>query len=326
MTGSRPDPAPPDPDLAVPAAARSGVGAVAAAGPPLARAGVDRAAHLRNDPQWLAEAWPRSRVLVVDAGGRALCAEGGAGPGLVFLDPAAAPDGERFFLGLDADGTPYFAVTAELPPAGPGPVGPGRAVTVRDVGADLGDRDVGLLLTASALAQWHAAHRYAPATGAPTVPAAGGWVREDDAGTQAYPRTDPAIIVLVHDGVAGPDGRCLLGSNVTWPERGDGRRMFSTLAGFVEPGESAEAAVVREVREEVGLTVSRLRYRGSQPWPFPHQLMIGFGARYVSGEITVDGSEIAEASWFSRDDLPNIPPAGMSIAGTLIQEWVRRPG
>ena len=102
--------------------------------------------------------------------------------------------------------------------------------------------------------------------------------------------------------------------------------MFSCLAGFVEPGETVEDAVRREIHEEVGIVVDDLDYRGSQPWPFPHQLMIGFGARYVSGDIAVDGTEIAEAAWFTRDELPNIPPAGMSIAGTLIQEWLQRQG
>jgi NAD+ diphosphatase len=211
-------------------------------------------------------------------------------------------------------------------------VGPVRAVTVRDVGADLGDRDVGLFLTASALAQWHGAHRYAPATGAHTTPAAGGWVREDDAGTQLYPRTDPAIIALVHDGVAGPDGRCLLGSNVAWPERGDGRRMFSTLAGFVEPGESAEAAVVREVREEVGLTVTGLRYQGSQPWPFPASLMLGFtGHADATVPLRLDPTEIAAARWFPRTEVaalaagaggPVALPSRASIARYLINLWL----
>jgi NAD+ diphosphatase len=307
-------------------------------GPPLARSAVDRAAARRTDPGWLAAAWRRARVLVINPAGRVLClAE--SDPGLVLLDPTDAPpcsEADRLFLGLGPDGTPYFAVVAELPDR-PG----ARPVTLREVGAALDDRDAGLFTTAAALVNWHAAHRFAPATGQPTTVSEGGWLRVDQTGTQIFPRTDPAVIVLVHDGTAGPAGRCLLGHNAAWPARGDGRRFFSTLAGFVEPGESAEAAVAREVYEEVGVVVSDLRYQGSQAWPFPGSLMLGFTGYADPGQpVRPDLSEIAEARWFTRAEiaplLPDQPvPAGApapgggvtlpgpaSIAHHLIRTWL----
>ena len=136
-----------------------------------------------------------------------------------------------------------------------------------------------------------------------------------------WPRTDPAVIVLVNDGVPGPAGRCLLGRNAQWP----GRR-FSCLAGFVEPGESAEAAVAREVAEEVGVTVRELRYMGSQAWPFPGSLMLGFTALADPAEpIVVDVEESAEARWVSRAELSRGEvnmPAPASIAHFLVSSWL----
>lgn len=280
--------------------------------PPLARGTLDRAAHRRTDEHWLAAAWRRSRVLVIDvsAGGRVLV-RGTEQPALVLLNPESAPatgpEG-RLFLGVEPDGVPVFAVDAPLP-AVPGT----RAVTLREIGALLSDRDVGLLSTANALANWHALHPYSPRTGQPTTATEGGWCRVDDNGGQMWPRTDPAMIVLVHDGVAGPDGHCLLGNNVAWPDR-HGLRRFSCLAGYVEAGESAEAAVVREVGEEVGLELSRIEYVGSQAWPFPHSLMLGFFA-YADRDqpLRLDPNEIAHAHWFSR------PQIAAALAGEAVE-------
>lgn len=308
----------------------------AAPAPPLARATLDRAAHLRRDATWLAEAWQRARVLVVDVGGGGLAlvrdrADGSAE--LVLLDAGAAPPAEdRLFLGLEPDATPVFTLNAGLPE-----VPDARAVTLRDIGHLLDDRDAGLFTAAAALVNWHVAHRFSPLTGQPTTIADGGWARVDDDGTLMWPRTDPAMIVLVHDGVTGPDGRCLLGRNAAWGTPG-GVHRFSCLAGYVEPGESAEAAVVREVAEEVGVRVGQLRYQASQSWPYPGSLMLAFTAEADPAQpVRVDPEEIVEARWFSRREIaamaagehtepdtgtPMTLPMRASIAFYLIERWL----
>jgi NAD+ diphosphatase len=148
----------------------------------------------------------------------------------------------------------------------------------------------------------------------------GGSVRRCTAdGSEHFPRTDPAVIMLVHDGA----DRCVLGRQPSWPA---GR--FSTLAGFVEPGEAAELAVVREVQEEVGITVTDVAFRASQPWPFPSSLMLGFWARATDDVITLDGSELAEARWLTRDQLRRedvLLPPPVSIAWRLITDWLDAP-
>ncbi|MEA2703159.1 MAG: diphosphatase [Actinomycetota bacterium] len=166
------------------------------------------------------------------------------------------------------------------------------------------------------LVEWARTHRFCGRCGTPTEEKEGERARIcPSCKLMAFPRLAPAVIMLVER----DDGRALLARNALFPAG-----MFSCLAGFVEPGETLEDAVRREVMEEVAIVVGDLDYRGSQPWPFPHQLMIGFGAKYVSGEITVDGVEIAEADWFAPDALPSVPPGNMSIAGRLINGWIQR--
>jgi len=196
-----------------------------------------------------------------------------------------------------------------------------RPVGLRQAASLLSDRDAGLFTHAVALANWHAGHTHCPRCGTPTVPVAAGHARHCPAdGSEHFPRIDPAVIMLVTD----PGDRCLLARNRRWPPR-----RVSILAGFVEPGESAEQAVAREVGEETGITVSQIRYVGSQPWPMPQSLMLGFRARAsASLDIHVDDDEIAEARWYSRADLRNavaaaelLLPPPVSIAHRIIEAW-----
>jgi len=295
--------------------------------PPLARSTLDRAAQLRADAGWLAEAWLRARVLVIHDG-KALI----AGDRLLLVAPDQAPAGDRLFLGVDAGGTPYFAVIAPLPEVRADALA--RPYGIRDVGHILSPLDAGLLMTAVALANWHERHAFSPTTGAPTRLTDGGWVRTEESGTQMWPRTDPAVIVLVHDGEPGEDGLCLLGSNVAWQRGRVGEiPRYSCLAGFVEPGESAEQTVVREVAEEVGIRVTELRYVASQPWPYPGSLMLGFHALgNPDDQINTDPAEISDARWFSRTEIraaaAGDPGAGFAIANPssiahyLIMAWL----
>ncbi|MEV6985987.1 NAD(+) diphosphatase [Sphaerisporangium sp. NPDC051017] len=309
----------------------------------LARGGVDRSANHRNDEAWLKSAWddPATRVLLVHDGNTLIRRHDGTAE-LVFLSPREAPAGERYLLGVDPEGIAYFAVAADgplpLPVAHALPPGTEVAEAVQDTpdwadvaseglhraGAALGDRDAGLLVNAVALEAWHTTHERCPRCGSVTNVSSGGHMRVcPKDGSQHFPRVDPAVIMLVHDG----DDRCLLARGPQWPE---GR--FSVLAGFVEPGESLEQAVAREVLEEVGVTVATPRYLGSQPWPFPRSLMLGFFAEATSTELVLDPEEIAEAMWLTRAELGvavengevRLPP-GVSIARRLIETWYGSP-
>jgi NAD+ diphosphatase len=283
----------------------------------LARSVLDRAADHRRDDAWLAEEWdrPGTQVLVV-AGDR--IAVSGDKHRLAFATPAEAPDGERVFLGVDhADERAVFAVLT--------PEVRDDHATLREAGAFLDDREAGIAVHAIGLANWHATHPRCARCGAATEVAEAGHIRRcPQCRAQHFPRSDPAIIVLVTD----DEDRALLGRGADWPP---GR--YSTLAGFVEPGESLEAAVRREVFEETGVVVGvDIRYAGSQPWPFPSSLMVGFYARASSTAIEVDDNEISDARWFTRADLLSAAeaanvrlPGAVSISRRLIESWYGGP-
>ena len=275
----------------------------------------DRVGHRRTDQAWLDDTWadPATRVLLI-AGGKFPVTEDRTA--LAWRSPGEVPPGQRVFLGSQYD-VAHFAVLLDETQAEEQWVG------FRSVAAQLSADDAGLLVHAIALAEWHLAHRYCPRCGGRLeVAQAGHLLTCTDCGKQQFPRTDPAVIMLVTDGE-----RALLGRQAAWQQ---GR--YSTLAGFVDPGESLEAAVVREVAEEVGVEVGDVTYFGNQPWPFPASLMVGFFARAVTTEISVDNDEISDARWFTRDEMKAeaeagtlILPGGISISRSLVEAWYGGP-
>jgi NAD+ diphosphatase len=289
-------------------------------GPPLAnlalaRSDLHRRDELRADPDLLRRllAEPSTRVLEVADGRTPVDADAG----LALRSPTLADDpANAAFLGEDDAGTPYVVVRGATP-------GEGWA-SLREIGVQLDDRSAGLVAEGVSLANWHAAHTHCPRCGAPTEPVQAGWVRKcTREGSEHYPRTDPAVIMAVVD----DEDRLLLGHGAGWPV---GR--MSTLAGFVEPGESLEAAVRREVAEEVGITIDEVIYRGSQPWPFPASIMLGFRAHATTTEIRVDGAEVDDARWFTRASMDDAIASGellvspsISIARRLIEDWYGGP-
>jgi NAD+ diphosphatase len=282
-----------------------------------AGARLDRVTERRRDAAWVAaqRADPASRA-VVAADGQVLAEDDELA--LVALSALGASAGEPLLLGVE-DGRALFAVDAEgLDPAA---LAPARLVGVRDIASQLSQSDGGLLAYAIALLNWHRRHRFCSVCGQPSEVAEAGLLRVcPHCGAEHHPRTDPVVIMLVTDG-----DRVLLGRQPSWPA---GR--YSALAGFVEPGESLEHAVAREVLEESGVEVSDPRYVSSQPWPFPSSLMLGFTARYAGGEPAARDNELEDARWFSRAELeaaatgegPLLLPPRLAIARRLIDGWL----
>ncbi|PTR31709.1 NAD+ diphosphatase [Rhodococcus sp. OK519] len=289
--------------------------------PLLARAALDRAEELRSDTEALRTGWADALLLRVNSRGQVRISDGD-----LVLEPASTLDDEpatgAVFLGL-RDARHVWAVRV---PALTGELG-----DLRMVGHRLDESSAGLLTTAVALLNWHDHAKFSAIDGAATEPTMSGWSRiSSSTGHEEFPRTDPAVICLVHDG----GDRVLLARQPAWPPR-----MFSVLAGFVEAGESLETCVVREIKEEVGVDVRDVRYLGSQPWPFPRSVMIGFSA--VGDPATAfefaDG-EIAEAHWFTRDqiraaldagdwtsrsDADLLLPGSISIARVMVESWAK---
>lgn len=261
---------------------------------------------------------------MVVAGNRVRPAEGR----IEWLPTSKAPAGHRLLLG-ERDGRTWFAVRIE--PAAHEILRSDGWVPLRGLLPVLAVEDAGvapLLLHALGLAEWLHVTRFCPRCGGPLTPRAEGHELVCSDGHVQFPRTDPAVIMLITGGEPGsPQERCLLGRQRVWPE---GR--FSTLAGFCEPGESLEDAVRREVAEESGVRVGEVTYFGNQPWPLPASLMLGFFGRAENTEIIVDEDEIEEARWLTREELRAgaedgslILPGGVSISRSLIEEWYGGP-
>jgi NAD+ diphosphatase len=281
---------------------------------------LDRAAHLRQDPDWFAAALAdeRSRAIPV-WNSRNLVAEGDI-PRAVYwelsrIPPERRTDADLILLGRFGE-TSYF--TYEIDSIEPPPTPPGtRFEDLRLVAAVLPIDEAGLLGYARAIVSWRRRHRFCGTCGAKTLPAKGGHVlvcSDPSCRQEQFPRIDPAIIVLVSDGE-----RSLLGRQASWPV---GR--YSTIAGFVEPGESLEDAVAREVFEETGIEVDQIEYHSSQPWPFPSSLMLGFTAHARNTEVRLRDEELEDARWFSRADLASngtLLPPRQSISYRLIEHW-----
>jgi len=299
--------------------------------------GLDRAAALRGDADGLAALLAQGSVLPVWRGKPLM--DGDALGWLPHDSAVFSGAGPAVFLGLD-EGTPRFArdVSDWSPEAGAEGVAAGffdpslqhhpaldarfAFAELRGVMVQLSARDAELAATAKAVLHWHRSHGFCATCGAKSDMAMGGWQRNcAGCGTHHFPRTDPVVIMLITRG-----NRVLVGRNAAWPEG-----MYSLLAGFVEPGETLEAAVRREVAEEAGVTVGAVRYLSSQPWPFPASLMFGCAGEAETDAITVDPAELEDALWVTREEMvtvmaglhPRIKAARRgAIAHFLIANWL----
>ena len=286
---------------------------------------------MRKDAAWLDGrlAHATSRFVPVWRGQNLIADYEGAEPHGVFLPPEAIDLGARdtVLLGIETDAA-YFAVdlsAMETPLDAIKAAPPSAFIDLRRVGPLLPRQEGSLLAFARGMSYWHSRHRFCGVCGAPTRPEEAGHVRRcTNAACNAvhFPRTDPAVIMLVHVG----SERCLLGRQAAWPQG-----MHSTLAGFVEPGESLEEAVAREVYEETRVEVTSVTYHSSQPWPFPASLMLGFHAAAKTTAITVDTTELEAAQWYERgwliahqDDENFRLPRRDSIARRLLEDWLKR--
>ena len=289
--------------------------------------GFDRLAHRRTDANWLAGCFvcPQTRFVITWRPSHLFLASDPLSP--VCLNACEYPDllaeaqsvvllgqsEQHVYVGLDLPTSvaSYLERFAHV----------GQFSDLYDAGIEQARADASLLAVARGLAYWHQRHAFCGTCGQPTVSGEAGYLRQCTSaacGARSFPRTDPAVIVLVYD-----DERCLLARQSTWPAR-----MYSVVAGFVEPGESLEETVLREVAEETGIEVTDIEYRSSQPWPFPSSLMLGFRARAVGFDIDLGDDELETAHWFSRQQLVEAVrrgelrvPSPVSISYRLVEEW-----
>ncbi|BBZ37921.1 NAD(+) diphosphatase [Mycobacterium conspicuum] len=293
--------------------------------PLLSRVGADRADQVRTDVDAAIAGWADAALLRVDSRNQVLVANG-----RVVLGSTAGlgdkPPPDAVFLGRIEGGRHVWGIRGALE----APEGVETEVlNLRSLGPIFDDTSSQLVSSAIALLNWHDSARFSATDGSATKASRAGWSRVNPlTGHEEFPRIDPAVICLVHDG----GDRAVLARQAVWPER-----MFSLLAGFVEAGESFEVCVAREIREEIGLTVRDVRYLGSQPWPFPRSLMVGFHAVGDPDEpFSFNDGEIAEAAWFTRDEVRQaldagdwssasesklLLPGSISIARVIIESW-----
>lgn len=313
--------------------------------PPLAIEALDRCDVHRADQDWIDDAWHRAKVVVCDPETERIEADE---DGLHYFDADSAPEGERIYLG--GEDPPVFAVWAPVP----------DGLHARWIGGDWDRRDLGIAVEAIAVMNWRQTYRYHPTTGEELQAGKAGWELTADEGRPIFPRTDPAVIVLIDDGA----DRVLLAQHVryggqsrsgtrrsstgqgestspqastspgklTSPQALTRQGRYACIAGFVEPGESAEAAVHREVAEETGIKLDTLRYVSSQPWPYPRSLMLAYRASADPGqELRLQEDELNDARWFTREEVRRMwvetadstPKAvRISIARFLIEQWL----
>ncbi|MBU3707361.1 MAG: NAD(+) diphosphatase [Mycobacterium sp.] len=291
--------------------------------PVLSRVGADRADTLRTDVDAGIAGWPDALLLRVDNRGQVLIVDGQLVLGAA-SDIADTPPADAVFLGRMPDGRHVWAVRAALDA-----VDHATVIDPRRTSAPFDDVSAQLVASAMALLNWHEQAGFSAIDGSPTRPIRAGWARRNPlTGYEEFPRIDPAVICLVHDG----GDRAVLARQTVWPPR-----LFSLLAGFVEAGESFETCVVREVAEEIGLDVRDVTYLGSQPWPFPRSLMVGFHAiGDPEQDFAFRDGEIAEAAWFTRAEVRAaleegdwssestsrlLLPGSISIAREIIESW-----
>ena len=287
-----------------------------------AAGGIDRAAHRRTEPGLLDTLVDDPTTRVVEMSGEGFVVDGDDRLAMRGPRPSDHEADLVVFLGertvSAGESTAYLLVVSRQAE------GAERAAGLRDLAAGLDGDTAALLATSLGLANWHRAHPCCSRCGARTEPVLAGWIRRcPQDGSDHYPRTDVAVIMAVTDDA----DRLLLARAPSWPE---GR--MSVLAGFLEPGETLEQAVAREVREEVGIEVSDVEYVADQPWPFPSSLMVGFTARAVGADLVPDPAEIAEARWASREDVRALvasgdyrPSPGFSISRALVEDWFGGP-
>lgn len=286
---------------------------------PLAAVALDRDSLSRTKPNFLDSLWASDEVQVVVLHKQATLLTSDSGLKL-FRPSQLAGVSPTAYLGKSLEtGAQYVLALLDEQAAKHLELDDSQWHQLRKTGLGLSAGEASIFAQGLALSNWHETHGFCPACGSATEVTSAGWVRKCLAeGRELFPRTDPAVIV----GILDDQDRILLGSQGVWESN-----RYSILAGFVEPGESLEAAVIREMNEEAGIIVADPKFIGSQAWPYPYSLMFGFTARYVSGDVVPDGEEIVKLRWFSRQELlaeahTLLLPGRVSIARAIIEHWL----